>query len=90
MGACVAPMSPRKRRAFNSKFCPSDIKLAHIFCEKAEQNIFFCCFFPAPQGAIWDATSHVAGGVGRAAPQIEAPTSKKPLYRFLNVIGFAS
>ena len=30
----------------------------------------------AQKGIIWDATSHVAGGVGRAAPQTKAPTPK--------------
>ena len=45
MGAHAAPMPPRKRRAFNPKLCPSGIKLAHIFCEKAEQNIFFSIAF---------------------------------------------
>ena len=28
----------------------------------------------ARKGITWDATSHVAGGVGRAAPQIKSPT----------------
>ena len=30
----------------------------------------------ARKGITWDATSHVAGGVGRAAPQNKTPTSK--------------
>ena len=30
----------------------------------------------ARKGIAWDATSHVAGGVGRAAPQNKTPTSK--------------
>ena len=46
---------------------------------------FFYCFFPAPQGAIWDATSYVAGGVGRAAPQIKIPTSKSLCASFPNI-----
>ena len=30
----------------------------------------------AHEGTLWDATSYVAGGVGRAVPQTKAPTSK--------------
>ena len=36
----------------------------------------------ARKGITWDATSHVARGVRRAAPQTKSPTSKKPLRQF--------
>ena len=38
-----------------------------ILCEGAQ--VLF------PQGILWDATSYVAGGVGRVAPQIKALTT---------------
>ena len=39
----------------------------------------------ARKGIAWDATSHVAGGVGRAAPQTKAPTSKNLYASFPNI-----
>ncbi len=40
----------------------------------------------ARKGIIWDATSHVAGGVGRAAPQNKSPTSKNLCASFPNIL----
>ena len=52
----------------------------------------FVCYFLkslhkvyARKGITWDATSHVAGGVGRAAPQTKALTSKNLCANFPNI-----
>ena len=46
----------------------------------------FLHLFYARKGITWDATSHVAGGVGRAAPQNKAPTSKNLYASFPNIL----
>ena len=56
-----------------------------VTLENALLRFLFYCFFPTPQDAIWDATSYVAGGVGRAAPQTKAPTSKHLCANFPNI-----
>ena len=56
-----------------------------VTLENALLRFLFYCFFPTPQDAIWDATSYVAGGVGRAVPQTKAPTSKHLCANFPNI-----
>ena len=50
----------------------------------------FLHLFYARKGITWDATSHVAGGVGRAAPQNKSPYIQKSLRCFLKGIGSVS
>ena len=56
-----------------------------VTLENALLRFLFYCFFPTPQDAIWDATSYVAGGVGRAVPQTKAPTPKNLCANFPNI-----
>ena len=82
MGACVAPMPPCKHRAFNSKFCPSGIKLAHIFCEKAEQNIFFSLLFSCAARRNLGCNIPCCRRRGASSPTNRSPHIQKPLRQF--------
>ena len=77
MGARVAPMPPRKRRAFNPKFCPSGIKLEHIFCEKAEQNIFFSLLFSCAVRRNLGCNILCCRGRGASSPTKQKPPHPK-------------
>ena len=90
MGACAAPMPPRKHRAFNSKFCPSGIKLAHIFCEKAEQNIFFSLLFSCAVRRNLGCNILCCRGRGASSPTKQRLRMKAFLHRFLKGIGSVS
>ena len=78
MGAHAAPMPPRKRRVFNSKFCPSGIKQVQktlkkqleMFGKLAQRflnvGVLFCGAARPTPPATWDVASQIAScGVGK-------------------------
>ena len=61
MGACVAPMPPRKRRAFNPKVCPHGYKICGDDFRKQRKNAFMWGLMPPPRP-----------GSGRATPIVRS------------------
>ena len=83
MGACVAPMPPRKRRAFNPKFCPSGIKLdgncfmkqSRLRLENDARILSYGVF------ALWGCSPHALGNMGCCIPNCTLRRRKKATKR---------